>query len=107
MSNIHALGFESRLQYTPTNEHKFVFTFDMPLHVESGSSQFTVSQLGVLYDLNIDMVPEGRQMNFGMNHIYQLTKSSNFTTVLSYTNDLNHMRDTNDYLAMVKYTKSF
>ena len=107
MSNIHALGFESRLQYTPTNEHKFLFTFDMPLHVESGSSQFTVSQLGVLYDLNIDMVPDGRQMNFGMNHIYQLTKSSNFTTVLSYTDDVNHRSGTNDYLAMVKYNISF
>ena len=107
MSDIHALGFESKLHYTPTNEHKFIFTFDMPLHVERGSSQFTVSQLGTLYDLNIDMVPDGRQMNLGMNHIYQLTKASNFTTVLSYTDDLNHRRGTNDYLAMVKYNISF
>ena len=107
MSDIHALGFESKLHYTPTDEHKFIFTFDMPLHVERGSSQFTVSQLGTLYDLNIDMVPDGRQMNLGMNHIYQLTKSSNFTTVLSYTDDLNHRAGTNDYLAMVKYNISF
>ena len=107
MSDIHALGFESKLHYTPTNEHKFIFTFDMPLHVERGSSQFTVSQLGTLYDLNIDMVPDGRQMNFGMNHIYQLTNASNFTTALSYTDDLNHRRGTNNYLAMVKYNISF
>ena len=107
MSDIHALGFESKLHYIPTDEHKFVFTFDMPLHVEKGSSQFTVSQLGTLYDLNIDMVPDGRQMNFGMNHIYQLTKASNFTTVLSYTDDLNHRRGASDYLAMVKYNLRF
>ena len=107
MSDIHALGFESKLHYTPTDEHKFIFTFDMPLHVERGSSQFTVSQLGTLYDLNIDMVPDGRQINLGMNHIYQLTKSSNFTTVLNYTDDLNHRRGTNDYVAMVKYNISF
>ena len=107
MSNIHALGFESKLSYTPTDKHRFDFTFDMPLHVESGSSQFTVSQLGTLYDLNIDMVPDGRQMNFGMNHIYQLTKASNFITILSYINDVDHRRGTSGYLAMVKYNISF
>ena len=70
-------------------------------------NQFIVSQLGTLHELNIDMVPDGRQMHFGMNHIYQLTKSSNFTTVLNYTDDLNHRRGSNNYLAMVKYNLRF
>jgi len=107
LSNIHALGFESKLKYKATDKSMFVFRFDMPLHIEKGTSRFYVHQLGTLYELNIDMVPDGRQMNLGMNHIYQLTKSSNFTTVLSYTDDLNHRAGTNDYLAMVKYNINF
>jgi len=107
MSNIHALGFESKFHYTPVDKHNFSFSLDMPLHVERGSSQFIVSQLGRLHELNIDMAPAGRQVDLGMSYRYQLTKSSHFAIELSYTKDADHRRNVDDSRAMVRYNGIF
>ena len=53
LSDIHALGFESKLEYVANDASTFVFSFDLPLHIEDGSSRFIVSQFGQPVPLNI------------------------------------------------------
>ena len=107
MSNVHALGFASTLHYLPAKKHKFSFSLDIPLRVESGSSQFIVSQLGKLHQLNIDLTPEGRQVDLGMSYTYALTQSSRFTAELHHSNDVDHRQGNDDARAVVKLSRTF
>lgn len=107
LSNVHALGFESKLEYKATDKNTFVFRFDMPLHIEKGTSRFYVQQLGQLYELNIDLEPNGREMQYNAMHNYKITKASNLVTQLNYTDDVNHRKGTDDYSIMVKYYINF
>ena len=107
MSNVHALGFASTLHYLPAKKHKFSFSLDIPLRVESGSSQFIVSQLGKLHQLNIDLTPEGRQVDLGMSYTYALTQSSRFTAELRHSNDVDHRQGNDDARAVVKFSRTF
>tara|TARA_Y100000310_G_scaffold216592_1_gene217638 strand:+ start:1534 stop:3342 length:1809 start_codon:yes stop_codon:yes gene_type:complete len=107
LSNVHALGFESKLEYKATDKNIFVFRFDMPLHIEKGTSRFYVQQLGKLYELNIDLEPDGREMQYNAMHNYKITKASNLVTQLNYTDDVNHRKGTDDYSIMVKYYIKF
>ena len=107
LSDIHALGFNAKLNYTPLENHNFVFSFDMPLHIESGYSKFVEYGMQGPYNLNVDMSPEGRHMDFGIKHIYQLTNMSMFSTEVHYINDADHRQGKADYSAMAKYNLSF
>ena len=107
LSNIHALGFESKLEYAANDANTFVFRFDLPLHIENGSSRFIVSQFGQPVPLNIDLVPDGREMQLNFMHSYRVTKTSNITTELTYINDVDHRKGANDYSAMIKYNIHF
>ena len=99
IDNIHALGFESKLEYLANDKNKFVFGLDMPLHIEKGVSRFIVSQSGKPVPLNIDLVPAARESRWSLMHNYQLSSKSNIVTELNYTNDVNHRRG-NDYLRL-------
>ena len=99
IDNIHALGFESKLEYLANDKNKFVFGLDMPLHIEKGVSRFIVSQSGKPVPLNIDLVPAARESRWSLMHNYQLSGKSNIVTELNYTNDVNHRRG-NDYLRL-------
>jgi len=107
MSDIHALGFNAKLNYTPLENHSVVFSVDMPLHIESGAGKFVEYGMQGPYNLNVDMSPEGRHIDFGVKHIYQLTYTSMFSTEVHYINDADHRRGETDYSAIAKYNLAF
>ncbi len=99
IDNIHALGFESKLEYSANDKNKFVFGLDMPLHIERGVSRFIVSHSGKPVPLNIDLVPAAREARWSLMHNYQLSGKSNIVTELNYTNEVDHRRG-NDYFRL-------
>jgi hypothetical protein len=103
LSDIHALGLESKLEYVANGTNTFVFRFDLPLHIEDGSSRFIVSQLGQPVPLNIDLVPEGREMRLLLGNDFRLFDSSMITSRFMYTRDLDHRRGSNDYQFDIRY----
>ncbi len=103
LSDIHALGFESKLEYVANDENTFVFRFDLPLHIEDGSSRFIVSQFGQPVPLNIDLVPDGREMRLSLGNDFRLFDSSMITSRFMYTRDPDHRRGSNDYQFDIHY----
>jgi len=103
LSDIHALGFESKLEYITNNANTFVLRFDLPLHIEEGSSRFIVSQFGQPVPLNIDLVPDGREMRLSLANDFRLNDSSTIASRFMYTRDPDHRRGSNDYLLDIRY----
>ena len=103
LSDIHALGFESKLEYVANDTNTFVFRFDLPLHIEDGSSRFIVSQFGQPVPLNIDLVPDGREMRLSLGNNFRLFDSSMITSRFMYTRDPDHRQSSNDYQFDIRY----
>ena len=103
LSDIHALGFESKLEYVANDANIFVFKFDLPLHIEDGSSRFIVSQFGQPVPLNIGLVPDGREMRLSLGNDFRLFESSMITSRFMYTRDPDHRRGRSDYQFDIRY----
>ena len=103
LSDIYALGFESKLEYVENDVNTSVFKFDLPLHIEDGSSRFIVSQFGQPVPLNIGLVPDGREMRLSLGNDFRLFDSSMITSRFMYTRDPDHCRGRSDYQFDIRY----
>ena len=107
LSNLHALGLETRLDIRANWRNRFQFRFDLPLRIEHGSSRFYVEQGGRVYPLVIDLVPAARQSSLSFNHRYRLSRKSQLISKLNYTHNPDHRRSRNNYRTRVSYRIEF
>jgi len=90
-----ALGFSVGAQYKVVEDHQLSLNIRQPLRVESSKLETT--------NFIADLAPSGRQVNYVFGYNYQMTEKSGIVTELSYVDDINHVRSTSDYRAMIKY----
>ena len=83
----------------------FTFSISQPNRVYSGNLKFRFSELvdenGTvkITEVPVELIPSGRQIDTTLGYTYDFSDDITFSSILSYTNELNHIKDNKDVIS--------
>ena len=101
-SNSFSINFNKANLFKNDN---FAFSISQPNRVYSGNLKFRFSNLvdknGTvkITEVPVSLSPSGRQVDTTLSYTYDFSDDITFSSILSYTNELNHIKDNKDVIS--------